>query len=69
MNDEIAVKEPSAFKQEWEATKLLNRTKKKARKQLQNKGMTHGEANKLVKQTINRISSNKPVRKASGRGS
>jgi hypothetical protein len=63
------LKEPSTFKQEWEATKLLKRAKKKARKQLQTKGLTHGEANKLVKQTINRITSNKPERKAAGRGS
>ena len=62
-------KEPSSFKQEWEANKLLKRAKKKARKQLQQKGFSHGEATKLVKQTINRIATNKPERKAAGRGS
>lgn len=62
-------KEPSAFKQQWEADRLLKRAKKKARKTLQQKGFSHGEATKLVKQSVRQIASNKPERKAAGRGS
>jgi hypothetical protein len=36
MTEEL--KESSAFKQEWEAKKLLKRTKKKAKKDLLNRG-------------------------------
>lgn len=61
-------KEASSFKQEWEAKKLLKQAKKKARKTLQQKGFSHSEATKLVKQSINRIASNKPVKRAAGRG-
>ena len=61
-------KQPSAFKQQWEADRLLKRAKKKARKALQQKGFSHGEATSLVKQTVNRMVDNKPERKAAGRG-
>ena len=43
------------FSEKWHAEKLLKRAKKKARKQLQTKGFSHGEATKLVKQTVNKI--------------
>jgi len=58
---------PSAFKQEWEAKKLLKRAKKKAKTQLQKEGYSKGEATKQVKAALNRIVAN-PIRKASGRG-
>ena len=59
--------EDSKFKQEWETKKLLKRTKKKARKQLQTQGFSKGEATKLVKQSVNRIAA-RPVQRAAGRG-
>jgi len=62
-------KQASSFKQEWEANRLLKRAKKKARKTLQQKGLSHGDATKLVKQSIRQITSNKPERRAAGRGS
>jgi hypothetical protein len=58
---------PSAFKQEWEAKKLLKRAKKKAKTQLQKEGYSKGEATKQVKAALNRIVAN-PIRKATGRG-
>jgi hypothetical protein len=62
-------KEASAFKQEWEAKKLLKQAKKKARKQLQKQGHSHGEASHLVKSALkNMVADNRPERKAAGRG-
>lgn len=58
---------PSAFKQEWEAKKLLKRAKKKAKHQLQKEGYSKSEATKQIKAALNRIVAN-PIRKASGRG-
>lgn len=61
--------QPSSFKQEWEAKKLLKRAKKKARQQLQKQGHSHGEATSMVKQAIRKITTdNRPERKAAGRG-
>lgn len=47
---------------------LLKKSKKKARKTLEKQGFDKTSANKLVKNAMNRIASNKPVRKAAGRG-
>ena len=55
------------FSEKWHAEKLLKRAKKKARKQLQTKGFSHGEATKLVKQTVNKIAG-RPVQRNVGRG-
>jgi len=65
MNEETQI---PTFKEKWEEQRLLKRTKKKARKELQNKGFTHTEATGLVKQAMKRIASNKPERRASNRG-
>lgn len=56
-----------SFSEQWRADKLLKRSKKKARKQLQDQGHTHGEARTMVKKAVNTIA-NKPIRKAAGRG-
>lgn len=66
MTDQI--NETSAFKQEWEAKKLLKRTKKKAKKELLNRGHSPREASGMIKQAIKNIQSNKPVKRAAGRG-
>jgi hypothetical protein len=47
---------------------LLKKSKKKARKTLEKQGFDKTAATKLVKSAMNRIGSNKPVRKAAGRG-
>lgn len=62
------MKQPSAFKQEWEAKKLLKKAKKKARQQLEKQGHTHSEATGMIKQALKQIQSNKPERRAAGRG-
>ena len=63
-------KQPSAFKQEWEAKKLLKQAKKKARKQLQKQGHSHSEATTMVKSALKKIvADNRPERKSAGRGS
>jgi hypothetical protein len=59
--------EPSQFKQEWEAKKLLKRAKKKAKKSLEQRGFGRKEASKQVNAAVNRIAA-KPVKRASGRG-
>lgn len=64
---EQSPKQPSSFKQEWEAKKLLKRAKKKAKKTLQSQGFGRREASMKVNDAINRIS-NKPERRAAGRG-
>jgi ribosomal protein L22 len=66
MTEEI--KEASAFKQEWEAKKLLKRTKKKTKKDLLNRGHSPKEASGMIKQALKSIQSNKPERKSAGRG-
>jgi len=65
---EQSPKEPSHFKQEWEAKKLLKRTKKKAKKQLLQKGHSSREATGMIKQALKNIQSNKPIKRAAGRG-
>ena len=60
--------EPSQFKQEWEAKKLLKRSKKKAKKSLESQGFGRKEASKEVNAALQRIMSNKPVKRAAGRG-
>lgn len=58
---------PMTFADKWHAEKLLKRTKKKARKQLQAKGFSKGEATKLVKQSVNRIAA-RPTSRGASRG-
>lgn len=60
--------EVSQFKQEWEAKKLLKRTKKKAKKELLNRGHSPKEASGMIKQALKTIQGNKPERKSAGRG-
>jgi hypothetical protein len=55
------------FADKWHAEKLLKRSKKKARKQLQSQGHSHGEARAIVKKAVNQIAA-KPERKSAGRG-
>ncbi len=55
------------FADKWHAEKLLKKSKKKARKQLQSKGFSKAEATKLVKKSVNRIAA-RPVERAAGRG-
>jgi hypothetical protein len=62
------VKQPSAFKLEWEAKKLLKRSKKKAKKQLVHRGHTPSEATGMIKQAFKSIANNKPEKRAAGRG-
>ena len=66
MTEEI--KEVSTFKQEWEAKKLLKRTKKKAKKDLLQRGHSPREASGMIKQALKNIQSNKPMKRAAGRG-
>ena len=67
-NDEAvaveAVEEMSPLKRAM----LLKKSKKKARKTLEKQGFDKASANKLVKNAMNRTASNKPMRKAAGRG-
>ena len=65
---EQSPKEPSAFKQEWEAKKLLKKSKKKAKKSLLERGHSPKEATGMIKQALKKIQSNKPVKRAAGRG-
>jgi ribosomal protein L22 len=65
---EQSPKQPSQFKQEWEAKKLLKRSKKKAKKELMNRGHSPSEATGMIKQALKNIQSNKPERRAAGRG-
>jgi len=67
MTEEINEVKPMTFADKWHAEKLLKKSKKKARKQLQAKGFSKGEATKLVKQSVNRIAA-RPVQRAAGRG-
>lgn len=55
------------FAEKWHAEKLLKRSKKKARKQLQNQGHSHGDARAMVKKAVSQIAA-KPERKSAGRG-
>ena len=66
--EEQSPKEPSQFKQEWEAKKLLKKSKKKAKKSLLERGHSPKEATGMIKQALKNIQSNKPVKRAAGRG-
>lgn len=70
MNDQSPeLKQPSQFKQEWEAKKLLKQAKKKAKKAIMARGHGRKDASKMVNQAIKNIASdNRPERKAAGRG-
>lgn len=59
--------EQITFAEKWRAEKLLKRSKKKARKQLQTQGHTHSEASSIVKRAVNAIAA-KPQRKSAARG-
>lgn len=60
--------QPLTFKEQWEQQRLLKRAKKKARHAMEQKGFSKKESSKLVKNALNRIATNKPERKAAGRG-
>lgn len=60
--------QPSAFKQEWEAKKLLKKSKKKAKKSLMERGHSPKEATGMVKQALKQIQTNKPEKRSAGRG-
>ena len=60
--------QPSQFKQEWEAKKVLKRSKKKAKKELLNRGHSPGEATGMINQALKSIQSNKPMKRSAGRG-
>ena len=62
------VKSPSQFKQDWEAKKLLKRTKKKAKKSLLDRGHSPKEATGMIKEALRNIQSNKPEKRSAGRG-
>ena len=59
---------PLTFKEQWEAKKLLKRTKKKAKKDLLQRGHSPREATGMIKQALKNIQSNKPIKRAAGRG-
>jgi hypothetical protein len=46
----------SAFKQQWEARKLLKRAKKQSKKQLMKRGHSAGEATGMINQALKNIS-------------
>ena len=59
---------PLSFKEQWEQKKLLKRTKKKAKKDLLQRGHSPKEATGMIKQALKNIQSNKPMKRAAGRG-
>jgi ribosomal protein L22 len=65
MTDKV---EAISFKEQWEAKKLLKRTKKKAKKELLQRGHSPKEATGMIKQALKNIQSNKPMKRAAGRG-
>jgi hypothetical protein len=67
-NQEVEQKQESEFARRYHEEKLLKRAQKKARKQLKAQGYSHKESQNLIKHALNRITSNKPERKAAGRG-
>ena len=60
--------EKLTFAQKWHAEKLLKKAKKKSRKELERKGFSRGEASSLVKKAVKSIATNKPMKRAAGRG-
>ena len=67
MTEEINEPKPMTFADKWHAERLLKRAKKKAKKSMVAKGMSKGEAGKLVKQAVNNIA-NRPMKRSAGRG-
>jgi ribosomal protein L22 len=65
MTDKV---EAISFKDQWEAKKLLKKTKKKAKKELLQRGHSPKEATGMIKQALKNIQSNKPMKRAAGRG-
>jgi hypothetical protein len=65
--EKIMTTETSAFKQEWEAKKLLKRAKKKAKHSLEKQGYGRKEASMKVNDAVNNIA-RKPQKKSAGRG-
>ena len=65
MTDKV---EALSFKEQWEAKKLLKRAKKKTKKSLLDKGHSPKEATGMIKQALKAIQSNKPMKRAAGRG-
>ena len=63
-----APKTPATFKEIWEAERVLKRAKKKAKKALIDKGYEPGTAGNLVKNATQKVVSNKPAKKTTGRG-
>jgi hypothetical protein len=57
-----------SFKEQWEIKKLMKRAKKKAKHSLEKQGFGRREASEKVNQAVNRIASNRPMKKAAGRG-
>lgn len=62
------VAKPLSFKEQWEIKKLMKRAKKKAKHQLQQQGYGRREASAKVNSALDRIASNRPMKKAAGRG-
>lgn len=63
--------EPLSFKEQWEQKRLLKRAKKKAKRVLKDQGFSKKETSHSIKNALNRIAqnkSNKPEKKAAGRG-
>lgn len=61
--------EPLSFKEQWEAKKLLKKSKKKARNNaMKQYGMSKKEATSAVKRAVNRIAKNSTPVKAAARG-
>lgn len=65
---EIAGPAQLSFSQKWHAEKLLKKAKKKSRKELEKKGFSKGEAASMVKKAVRSIATNKPIKRAAGRG-
>lgn len=68
MENTAQPKEQSDWARKYHEEKLLKRAKKKAKKQLQAQGYSYKESTNLIKHALQRIASNKPERKAAGRG-
>lgn len=66
---EQPVKQESEWAQRYHAEKLLKSAQKKARKQLKAQGYSHKQSQNLIKHALQRIASNKPEKRAAGRGS
>ena len=62
------MKQESEWARKYHEEKLMKRVKKKVRKQLKTQGYSNKQASGSIKQALQRIASNKPERKAAGRG-